>query len=368
MNVQGFEFCDDLGPAKIVHIYEPRLDLRAIVVVDNVAAGPSIGGVRMAPDVSVDECFRLARAMTLKNAAASLPHGGGKSVIFGDPHMAAADKERLIRAFAAAIADLRDYIAGPDMGTDERCMAWVKDEIGRSVGLPPEIGGIPLDEIGATGYGLCAAAKVAAPHCGLELSGARVAVQGFGSVGRHAARFLSAEGAVLVAAADSRGMVQDPGGLDLDALDALKTEGRSVIDYAGGGTAEADDIIAAECEIWIPAARPDVIRGSNVGRMQTRLILEGANIPATAEAEATLHEKGVIVVPDFIANAGGVICASVEYHGGTQAAAFETIAEKITTNTAAVLDEAASNDVTPRSAATAIAERRVRAAMAYRRF
>jgi len=365
---QGFEFCDELGPTKIVHVYEPRLDLRAIVVVDNVAAGPSIGGVRMAPDVSVAECFRLARAMTLKNAAAALPHGGGKSVIFADPHMAAPDKERLIRAFAAAIGDLRDYIPGPDMGTDESCMAWVQDEIGRAVGLPPEIGGIPLDEIGATGYGLCAAAKVAAPRCGLELSGARVAVQGFGSVGRHAARFLAAEGAVLVAAADSRGMVHVPGGLDLDALAALKANGRSVVDYAGGETGDADDIVAVDCEIWIPAARPDVIRADNVGRMRTRLVLEGANIPSTAAAEAALHEKGVIVVPDFIANAGGVICASVEYHGGTQAAAFATIAEKITANTAAVLDEAASSGDTPRAAAAAIAERRVRAAMTYRRW
>jgi glutamate dehydrogenase (NAD(P)+) len=363
---QGFEFCDDLGPEKIVHIYEPRLDLRAIVVIDNVAAGPSIGGVRMAPDVSVDECFRLARAMTLKNAAAALPHGGGKSVIFGDPHMAASDKESLIRAFAIAIRDLRDYIAGPDMGTDESCMAWVQDEIGRSVGLPPEIGGIPLDEIGATGYGLCAAAKVAAPRCGLELSGARVAVQGFGSVGRHAARFLADEGAILVAAADSRGMVHDPSGLDIDTLNALKAGARSVVDY-DGETGDADDIIAVDCEIWIPAARPDVIRADNVGRMQTRLVLEGANIPSTAEAETALHEKGVIVVPDFIANAGGVICASVEYHGGTAATAFETIAEKIAANTEAVLDEALSAGTTPRAAATAIAERRVRKAMSYRR-
>jgi glutamate dehydrogenase (NAD(P)+) len=120
-----FRFADDLGPAKIVHIYEPSTGLKAVVVIDNVAAGPSIGGVRMAPDVSVDECFRLARAMTLKNAAAGLAHGGGKSVIFGDHHMPVADKERLIRAFACAIGDLKNYIAGPDMGTDETCMAWV---------------------------------------------------------------------------------------------------------------------------------------------------------------------------------------------------------------------------------------------------
>ena len=142
-----FQFADAMGPAKIVHLHSPGVGLKAIVVIDNVACGPAIGGVRMAPDVTLDECFRLARAMTLKNAAAGLPHGGGKSVIAADPRMDRAKKESLIRAFATAIADLRDYIPGPDMGTDEMCMAWVKDETDRAVGLPPAIGGIPLDEI-----------------------------------------------------------------------------------------------------------------------------------------------------------------------------------------------------------------------------
>src|SRR5574340_1259395 len=114
-----FRFADDLGPLKIVHIYRPSVGLKAVVAVDNVACGPAIGGCRMAPDVTAEEAFRLARAMTFKNAAAGLPHGGGKSVIFADPKMPIGDKERLVRAFATAIADLVDYIPGPDMGTDE---------------------------------------------------------------------------------------------------------------------------------------------------------------------------------------------------------------------------------------------------------
>ena len=137
----GLAFADALGPSKVVLLHEPVLGLRGAVVIDNVAAGPAIGGLRMAPGVSVEECFRLARAMTFKSAAAGLPHGGGKAVIQADPKMPAAAKERLIRAFACAIRDLTDYIPGPDMGTDERAMAWIKDEIGRAVGLPPEIGG-----------------------------------------------------------------------------------------------------------------------------------------------------------------------------------------------------------------------------------
>ena len=170
----------EYGPEKVLHVYNAAAGLKGIVVVDNTSAGPSIGGVRMAVDVSLEECARLARAMTFKNAAAGLPHGGGKSVIFADPKSDPATKERIVRAFAVSIKDLVDYIPGPDMGTNEECMAWVNDEIGRSVGLPLEIGGIPLDEIGATGYGLMVSIVAAQKYCDLSLSSARVVVQGLG--------------------------------------------------------------------------------------------------------------------------------------------------------------------------------------------
>jgi glutamate dehydrogenase/leucine dehydrogenase len=362
-----FRFADELGPVKIVHIHDPSTGLKSIVAIDNVACGPAIGGVRMASDVSAEEAFRLARAMTFKNAAASLPHGGGKSVIFADPKMAPSEKESLVRAFARGIRDLVEYIPGPDMGTDERAMAWVKDEIGRAVGLPPEIGGIPLDEIGATGLGVSVAVEVAARHCGLALVGARIAVQGYGSVGRHAARFLAAKGGILVAAADSVATVHDPNGLDLDRLDAIKAAGQSLDKYPGGRKLDRDAIVGIECEIWIPAARPDVIRTDNVDRVKARLIAQGANIPVTPEAEKRLHERGILSIPDFIANAGGVICAATEYHGGTKSAAFAAIEEKIRANTEAVILRSKAEGALPRSAAMELAERRVRTAMALRR-
>ncbi len=362
-----FRFADALGPEKIVEIYEPRIALKAIVVVDNVACGPSIGGIRMAPDVSVEECFRLARAMTLKNAAAGLAHGGGKSVIFGDPRMAVAEKERTIRAFARAIRGLTDYIPGPDMGTDERCMAWTKDEIGRAVGLPPEIGGIPLDDIGATGFGLCAAVDVAKDFCNLKLTGARVAVQGFGAVGKHAARFLAQKGVVLVAASDSVGTLVDPNGIDVARLIAHKNAGRNVMEFAVGKKLGVEAIIDVDCDIWIPAARPDVLHASNAGRLKAKLVAQGANIPATPDAEAMLHERGILVIPDFIANAGGVLCAAVEYHGGTQASAFAAIDERIRANTQQVLEDAAKTGQRPREAAVNLARHRVQQAMTYRR-
>jgi glutamate dehydrogenase (NAD(P)+) len=362
-----FDFADDLGPIKIVHIYDPKSGLKAVVAVDNVARGPSIGGIRMAPDVSAEEAFRLARAMTMKNSAADLPHGGGKSVIFGDPKIDIQKKEWVIRVFARAIRDLVEYIPGPDMGTDERCMAWIKDEIGRAVGLPPEIGGIPLDEIGATGLGLRASVEAAMKYCDFDLKGARVVVQGFGSVGKHAARFLGEKGAVLIAACDSRGTIFNPKGIDVARLIALKNSGKNVRDYADAQRLDTDAIIDIECEIWIPAARPDVVRKDNVARLKTKLVAQGANIPFTPEAEKILHDRGTLVLPDFITNAGGVICAAVEYHGGTQAQALEAIEEKIRRNTEEVLASAKNANLLPRQAAVALAEARVRKAMMYKK-
>lgn len=364
----AFPFSDDLGPYKVIHIYEPRIGLRAALVVDNVAAGPAIGGLRMAPDVSTAECFRLARAMTLKNAAAGLPHGGGKSVLWGDPGMPPDRKETLIRAFASAIGSEETYIPGPDMGTNEQSMAWVRDEIGRAVGLPREIGGIPLDEIGATALGLRAAARVACDFTGLRLDGARVAVQGFGAVGIHAARFLEEEGARTVGVADSGGTIEDPRGLNLDALIDLKKSGRSVREYGGGTSGAPEAIVGVACDIWIPAARPDVVTEANVDSLSTKLILQGANIPIAPGAEKMLHERGVLSIPDVIANAGGVICAAVEYRGATERVARETIEEKVTRTTRELLESMKSAGVSPREAAVRIASERVHRAMATRRW
>jgi glutamate dehydrogenase (NAD(P)+) len=364
----AFEFVDELGPLKTIQIYEPSVGLRAILVVDNVAAGPSIGGVRMAADVSPEECTRLARAMTLKNAAAGLPHGGGKAVLYGDPRMPKSDKEQLIRALANALRNTEDYIFAPDMGTDEECMAWIKDEIGRVVALPREIGGIPLDEIGATGWGLSHVTEVALDYCDFELNNARLVVQGFGAVGRHAARFLTQKGAVLVGAADSRGAIHNPNGLDVTRLSEIKREGGSLIDYEDAAQLDRDGIIDIECDIWLPAARPDVIHEDNANRLRTKLVIEGANIPVTPGAEKRLADKGILCVPDFIANAGGVICAAMEYHGASEGAALQSIEEKLRRNTRLVLEDAARRHILPREASVEMALARVRKAMSFRRY
>lgn len=362
------QLADDLGPAEVRLLREPAVGLEAFVVLDNLACGPAIGGLRMAPVVTVAEVARLARAMTLKNAGAGLPHGGAKAGIVADPHMAPAAKEALVRAFARAIRTMTSYVPGPDMGTDERCMAWIHDEIGRAVGLPRVLGGIPLDEIGATGYGLAVAAEVAQEFAGFPLRGARVAIEGFGAVGKNAARFLAERGAVVVAVADRGGAIGGADGLPIPDLIALQAQGDSVAALPGGRRLTREEFFAVDCDIWIPAARPDVLTAETVPLLRARLVLQGANIPATPAAEAILHARNILSVPDVVANAGGVICAAVENRGGGEQHAFAAIDEKIRASTRAVLELARARAILPRQAATELARARVEEAAQLRRW
>jgi glutamate dehydrogenase/leucine dehydrogenase len=355
---------DDIGPAKVIRLYSAKERLHAVVVIDNIALGPAIGGVRVSQTVTAEEVWRLARTMTLKNSIAGLSHGGAKAGIIADP--ADQNMERLFRVFARMIKDLTEYIPGPDLGCAEAAMAWIHDETGRSVGLPEEIGGLPLDKLGATGFGLAECAEVAAPLVGIELTGARLAIHGFGSVGKAAVRFLAARGALLVAVADSHGAVHDPDGIDVEELIGVKQESGSVINYGKGSRITEEELFGVECDILIPAATADVIHEGNAAAIRARLILEGANIPSTVRAEEMLHTRGILVVPDFIANAGGVIMAAMEYAGKTEQEAFAAIGERIRKNTRLILAKAAAETTLPRVAADALARERLRKAMAYR--
>lgn len=358
---------DDLGPEVVVLLRHGRTGASAVVVVDNTACGPAIGGTRMATDITVDEVARLARAMTFKSATARLPHGGAKAGIVADPSMPAREKESVIRWFAQAIRDMHSFIPGPDIGTDERCMAWIHDEIGRSVGLPATLGGIPLDELGATGYGLAIAAEAAAAAGQIGLRGARVAIQGFGAVGTHTARFLAERGASIVAVSDSRGAIGDSTGLPVDELVAWKRAGGQVAEFAGGEPLDRDSVIGTDCEILVPAARPDVITEANVHDVKAMLVLEGANIPVTRDAEAALHDRGVLCLPDWVVNAGGVMCASAEYAGDGRTRAFEGIEQTIRENTVMVIERSTHEATLPRVVAEGLALARVQEALSFRR-
>ncbi|MGI9658565.1 MAG: Glu/Leu/Phe/Val family dehydrogenase [Gaiellaceae bacterium] len=367
MDASWRKLTDELGPELIVLVSEPRVGLEGVVVIDNTALGSAMGGMRMALDVTVEEVCRLARAMTFKNAAAGLPYGGGKSAIVADPAMPADRKERVVRAFAHALRDLRQYTPGPDMGVDEACMGYVFDEIGRAAGRPRVLGGIPIDELGCTALGLAVAAEVAAEHVDVELTGARAVIQGFGAVGSNTALRLAERGVLVVAVADSRGAVVNLAGLDVASLIAFKADGHSVGEFSDGEPLRPDALVGLDCEIWVPAARPDVFTLANVDDVRARLVLSGANIPATVEAEERLHQRGVLLVPDFIANAGGVIAAAVGEAGGTESQALSVIEETVRRNTRELLVTVERDGVSPRIAGTAIARARVEEATGYRR-
>jgi glutamate dehydrogenase/leucine dehydrogenase len=346
-------FADDLGPVKIIHIYEPKTRLRAIVVVDNLAMGPSIGGCRMAPDVSTREVFRLARAMTLKNAVNHIRYGGGKSAILADHN--SEQKETLVREFARAIRDLKDYIPGPDMGTDEQSMAWIHGEIGRAVGLPRMMGGLPLDELGATGFGVSVAGDAASKWLGMPLKGARVVIQGFGNVGRAAAKFLLERDAKVIAVSDSKGALYDTAGLDIPALMEWVKTGQKVAESKLGEALNREALLKIESDIFIPAARPDVFTEANQKLLKTKLVLEGANIPITHEAARQMHDRGIVVIPDIIANSGGVICAAAEYEGLTEKDAFKSIHDTIHQNTKELLKRVKEGKLYPHDVAMKMA-------------
>ena len=202
-----FKLADELGPAKIIHVYEPSVNLKAVLVVDNVAAGPAIGGVRMAPDVTTEECVRLVNN-DFKECGCRFTSWGGQSRALRRPEHAQGRQRTPDPGYSLLPTGGAGIYFQPDMGTDEMCMSWINDEIGRAAGLLREVGGIPLDEIGATGWGVSHAADVALQLCGylcdFRLEKARIVVQGFGAVGKHAARFLAARQGILVGVADSR--------------------------------------------------------------------------------------------------------------------------------------------------------------------
>jgi glutamate dehydrogenase (NAD(P)+) len=370
------KLADEWGPEKVLYATEPSSGLQAVLVIDNTALGPGKGGMRLEPDVTVHEVSRLARAMTWKNALAGLPFGGAKSGIIS-PATSPADKQLLVRAFARALRRLvpAEYVAGPDMRTGEAEMAAFCDELGTpkaATGKPSSMGGLP-HELGSTGFGVAESTEVALQFQGVKLAGASIAIEGFGNVGTFTARFLSQKGAKVVAVSDSRGGTYNKDGLNVGELITWKeVEKKPVSAFSGGKAVSADEIFSMDADVLIPGARPDVINAQNIDKVKARVVIEAANIPVSEDVngrsgEGILAGRGILVVPDFVANAGGVISSSVEYAGGGKDHMFATVREKIRANTKLVLETARKENALPREAALRIAQRRVREAMERRK-
>lgn len=363
-----YSFADEWGPERVFEVYDPKLKFQGVVVIDNTARGVGKGGMRMVPDITTNEVFGLARAMTWKNALADIPFGGAKAGIKADPKRA--DKEAVIRSFARLLAPMiksRKYCAGPDMNTAEREMAWFSDELHdptACTGKPASLGGLP-HELGSTGFGVVQSAKVAMEFSKKPMSGATVAIEGYGNVGTFAHKFLEEMGASVVAISDSKGTAFVPGGMRYEKAMKVKAEKGTITAYPGAKMTPAAALFGLDVDILIPGARPNVITDANVNEVKARLVVEAANIPMTPAVEHKLSKKGVMVVPDFVANAGGVISSYVETINGTPGQMFEMVERKIVNNTRLCLERAEGHDV--RAAALQIAQERVRDAMQYRK-
>jgi glutamate dehydrogenase/leucine dehydrogenase len=356
---------DSFGPEKIVQVYNPRLGFKAFLVIDNTAFGPGKGGIRMTPDVGLNEVFQLARTMTWKNALADLPFGGAKSGIVVDPKKMTPQKKRdIVREFALAIKPLspKEYIAAPDISMGENDMeAYVKANGSRrsATGKPARMGGLP-HELGSTGYGVHRAIHQAVEHMGMSLDGATVAIEGFGNVGSFVAKFLDKDNSRIVAVSDSQGMIHNPKGLDVKRLIQIKKSGKSVTSYRPGRVLPNREIIRVKADVLVPAAVPDLIHIGDVDSVRAKLIVQGSNIPMTIETESMLHRKGIVVIPDFVANAGGVISSYVEWKGGTKKDMFRLIKKKIDSNTRMVLEKTDEiKALCPRNVALDIAKHKV---------
>jgi glutamate dehydrogenase (NAD(P)+) len=371
----AFSLMDEWGPEKVVCVSDRRSGMRGVLVLDNTARGMGKGGTRMSPTLTVREVARLARTMTWKWAAVDLFHGGAKAGILGDPH--APDKEKILRAFARALHNEvpAEYVFGLDMGLAERDAAVFLDELGdrgAAVGVPRELGGLPYDELGVTGFGVAEAADAAATESGWRLAGSRVAIQGFGAVGEAAARRFVELGATVVAVSTAAGAVHDPEGLDVTRLSGLRADVGDDCVREYGNVQPADVALSVPADVLVPAAREDVIDDGIALATTTRLVVEGANLPTTSRAREILAKRGIPVVPDFIANAGGIVAAAhsmdMRYSPFTVNLddIFTMISTKLRANAAAVLAEARRTEQTPHTAAQRLAQQRVLAAMRLR--
>ena len=365
-NSAGLEI-DEWGPEKVLQVYDPDTGMKGVLVIDNTSTGPGKGGIRFAASVTATEVFRLARTMTWKCASAGLPFGGAKGGIIANPSKV--NQVEWIKSFAKMIRPYcpSQYIAATDVGTTELDMAVFAHEIGdmrACTGKPQELGGIP-HELGTTGYGVSVALRTTIDFLkdikrkGLKASkpfndlinsldtksnDIKVVIQGFGNVGSFTAKFLNDLDIKVIGVSDVSGFVFDENGLDIPQLmNDMKDKSKlnDLLDYSKNHSQNSydildkDEIFNVNSDIFIPAALTGVINDKTAPKIlenNVKIIVEGANIPTTPSADQYLIENNILIIPDFLANSGGVIGSFVEYQGRTEKEAFDLIEYKITNN------------------------------------
>lgn len=332
----------EFGPEYLLTVSDPSIGLEGYLVIDTTILGPGKGGIRMTPNVTLEEVYRLAHTMTWKNALAGIPFGGAKAGIRWNGGTDE-EKKRLVCRFAELLSPFipKKYIAGPDVNTGVQEMQWFAETIGlwnAATGKASDycvdrdgkkVCGLP-HELGSTGFGVAVSVREALAVLGKDIHETTVAIEGFGNVGRFAFRFLKEWGAKIVAVADSKGTAYKEDGFDEMQLLALKDAKKSVTEYPGVKIMSHDEIFHLDVDVLIPATVTDVIHAGNKDGIRARIISQGANIPMSESIEEELNARGILVIPDFVANAGGVISSYIEYLGGTPEQMFPFVEEKIT--------------------------------------
>jgi glutamate dehydrogenase (NAD(P)+) len=369
---------DEWGPEKILQVYDPDTDMKGVLVIDNTSTGPGKGGIRFANTVTPTEIFRLARTMTWKCAAAGLPFGGAKGGIIANP--SEVDRVSWMKSFAKMIKPYcpTQYIAATDIGTTELDMAIFAHEIGdmrACTGKPAELGGIP-HELGTTGYGVASALEAAIEvleelrSLDISRNQIRVSIQGFGNVGSFTAKFLDSSGIKVVAISDVSGFIYNKDGLNIPRLMKDMRGKTKFSDLNGYQICDKEGIFDVDSDVFIPAAIGDVITEKTASKLlehNTKMVVEAANLPTLQSAGDYLHNNGVWIIPDFIANAGGVIGSFVEYQGRTEKEAFELIKYKIVKAVRNILTEAVMRGENPRTLAIEMSKQVIYRAMLLRK-
>ncbi len=351
----------------------------------STARGPAKGGIRYHPAVNLDEVKALAMWMTWKCAVVNLPYGGAKGGVEVNPKaLSEGELERLTRRYASEIGIIigpEKDVPAPDMGTDARVMAWIMDTYSMNKGyvVPGVVTGKPIavggtrGRVEATGRGLLYTVQEACRTQEMALEGATVAVQGFGNVGSNAARLLAAQGAKLVAVSDVTGGIYNPNGFDWDALQRIREQGAFFNQVSGGFEhITNEELLELKVDVLLPAALENQLHSGNADRIRPKMIVEGANGPTTPEADAILFGNGVFVVPDILANAGGVIVSYFEWVQDLQSFFWEEdevnlrLKRIMTRSFEEVQALAVSESVTMREAAYMLAIRREEEALRYR--
>ncbi len=291
----------------------------------SIARGPCKGGIRYAPDVTLDEMRALASWMTWKCAVVNIPFGGAKGGVICDPHaMSKGELERMTRRYTSEIIEFigpEQDVPAPDMNTNEQTMAWIMDTYSmharRTVtsvvtGKPVNIGG-SRGRIEATGRGIMVACDECLRYLNMDRDSCRVVIQGFGNVGSNAARLMMEAGYKIIGIAEKDGGLSNPHGIDIHKLIGYKDRNQSLLGFPGAEAVPTEELLVSECEILIPAATENVITSRNAEKIRARVVVEGANGPTTAVADDILAEKRVFIVPDILANAGGVTASYFEW-------------------------------------------------------